>query len=126
MGEARRRKLAGTYPKSTSGESVTDFAEFSQRLRRLLPKISDTDIGLAWMRAEGAGVTVPSGEPEAYPVREGHVVLHIILGSAILSGALPVADLDAAIGRWKQADITRQQLGEGYAQAHPELLGALL
>jgi hypothetical protein len=125
MGEAKRRKLAGTYPiqnPSTPTDTLDGgFTGFNSHLRRLLPTISDRDIGLAWMRAEGTGAgaarSIPHGRPEAYPVQQDHVVMHVIFGSATLNGAFPVAALDELIAHWKRNPIKRQQLRDAIIHA---------
>lgn len=57
MGEAKRRKLAGTYSDQHAGDAVPDYAGYINMLHPLFPKIAKRDIGLAWMRIEGAGAT---------------------------------------------------------------------
>ena len=87
MGEEKRRRQAGAYP--TEGGDPR-YEQFNARLRRLIPKIGERDIGLSWMRAEDPNPEVPLGLAEAVPVQEGHVVMHVLCDSASLNGALPV------------------------------------
>lgn len=87
MGEAKRRKRAGTYP------------EYRNRLRGFFLDMPESEIGRARMRTKWAGRNdVPGGKPEDTPVLPGCMVVHMI-GDNIptLNGALPVEDLDKAI-----------------------------
>jgi hypothetical protein len=70
--------------------------------------MSEREIGLAWMRAQVPDPQVPKGLPESFPLSPGCIVVHLLVGgSALLSGALPVEQIDAAIADWRTTGLSR-------------------
>jgi hypothetical protein len=110
MGEERRRRQAGDYP--TEGADP-GYARFSATLRKLKPKIEEREIGLAWMRAESPEHDIPIGRPEAFPVTQDHVVMHVMYAGGSLNGALPVADIDKTVGLWRESGGRRADTRQG-------------
>jgi hypothetical protein len=112
MGEEKRRRQAGTYPR---GEAVPDFAEHRHHLRQLFPKIAEREIGLAWMRSEGAGTDVRDAPPEAWEVMPGTLQVHLLFGNATLSGAIPVGRIDEAVAAWQACGMSRNATRDAIA-----------
>jgi hypothetical protein len=104
MGEEKRRRQAGAY--STEGVDP-GYERFNAKLRRLLPKIEEREIGLAWMRAGNPNPEIPIGLAEDFPTMPGHVLMHVLLESASLNAALPVGKIDEVVELWRKSGLSR-------------------
>jgi hypothetical protein len=110
MGEEKRRRQAGAYP--TEGGDP-GYEQFNAKLRKLMPKVEEREIGLAWMRTKDPNPEIPTGLAEAVPVQKGHVVMHVLCDDASLNAALPVEKIDETVEVWRRSGLSRQDTRQG-------------
>jgi hypothetical protein len=101
MNRKDRHREAAETRKSAGAQTDRGYETHRANLRRLFPGLKEREIGLSWMRAQGAGADVPHSEPEAAPSMPGHVLIHLLYGEGgSLSAALPVDKIADAINAW--------------------------